>query len=787
MKALHRKLLRDLARMWPQLLAVALVMSVGIAALTMARSTIASLERARDGYYEQYRFAHIFSHLKRAPNEVAARVRDIPGVRTAQTRIVIDVNLDVPGLAEPAVGRITSIPDWGGIPLNALHLREGRMPEADAAGEVVASEAFVQANGLRPGDRVAAIINGRYQDLTITGVALSPEFIYQIRPGEFLPDDRRFGVFWMPERQLAPAYDMHGAFNNVVIALEPGASERGVIARLDHILDPYGSLGAYPRSEQTSHRYITDELEQLRGMSVIPPTIFLCAAAFILNIVFARLVRTQREQIAALKAFGYSSGSILAHYLTMVALVALIGSLLGVGVGYRFGLSVTELYTRFFRFPVFEFRLDPGAVAVGIGLGVGAAVAGTARAVMLAAGLPPAQAMRPEPPPEYHTTHFERLRLKRLFSPAGRMVVRYIERQPVRTVLSCLGVSLAGAVLVMGSYTHGALDYLIEYSFHKTQRQDITVVLNEPASPGAADDLARLPGVIAVEAFRSVPVRLIAGQHSYRTAVMGLPATPRLNRVLDASERAVDIPDDGLLLSESLAGILHVAPGDEVEVASLESERRSFTMRVAAVVPTYLGTTAYLEAGALRERQREGAVISGAFMRVDPRRAAELYTYLKSVPRVASVTIKQAALRSFEETMSQNILLMRLFNLIFASVIAFGVVYNSARISLAERAHELATLRVLGMTRAEVSAILLGELGVVALAAIPLGLLLGRVLAGIASTALNTESHRIPLVILPSTYAFAALVVLVATFVSGMVVRRGIDRLDLIEVLKTKG
>ena len=273
-------------------------------------------------------------------------------------------------------------------------------------------------------------------------------------------------------------------------------------------------------------------------------------------------------------------------------LVALIGSLLGVGVGYRFGLSVTELYTRFFRFPVFEFRLDPGAVAVGIGLGVGAAVAGTARAVMLAAGLPPAQAMRPEPPPEYHTTHFERLRLKRLFSPAGRMVVRYIERQPVRTVLSCLGVSLAGAVLVMGSYTHGALDYLIEYSFHKTQRQDITVVLNEPASPGAADDLARLPGVIAVEAFRSVPVRLIAGQHSYRTAVMGLPATPRLNRVLDASERAVDIPDDGRLLSESLAGILHVAPGDEVEVASLESERRSFTMRVAAVVPTYLGTTA---------------------------------------------------------------------------------------------------------------------------------------------------------------------------------------------------
>lgn len=787
MKALDRKLLRDLARMWPQLLAAALVMSVGLAALTMAQSTIVSLERARDEYYERYRFASIFAQLKRAPNELAARIEAIPGVRTVQTRIVVDVNLDVPGLAEPAAGRIISIPDDGRITLNALHLRAGRMPDADAAGEVIASEAFVEANGLGPGSRVAAIINGRYQNLTITGVALSPEFIYQIRPGEFLPDDRRFGVFWMPERQLAPAYDMHGAFNDVCLALDPGASMDDVIARLDAVLEPYGTLGALPRSEQTSHRYITDELDQLRGMSIIPPTIFLSAAAFILNIVFARLVRTQREQIAALKAFGYSGRAILAHYLSMVALVALAGSVLGVVVGYRFGLSVTELYTRFFRFPIFEFRLSPAAIATGIGLGVGSAVAGTVRSVLHAAALPPAQAMRPEPPPEYHTTIVERLRLTRLFSPATRMVVRYLERQPVRALLSCLGMSLAGAVLVMGSYTHGALEHLIDYSFSKTQRQDITVAFYEPASPSAAFDLERLPGVVGVEPFRAVPVRFTAGHRSYRGAVTGLPATPHLSRVLDTEERPLSIPDDGLLLSDSLAEILHVGPGDVIEVASLEGERRTFQLRVASVATTYLGTSAYMEINALRTLQREGPVLSGAYMQVDKAQAASLFTLLKSVPRVASVTVKDAALKSFQETMSQNILLMRLFNLIFASVIAFGVVYNSARISLAERAHELATLRVLGMTRAEVSAILLGELGVIALAAIPLGLVLGRVLAGVASLALNTESHRIPLVILPSTYAFAALVVLVATFVSGMVVRRGIDRLDLIEVLKTKG
>lgn len=787
MLALHKKLLRDLARLWAQLLAAAVVMSVGIAALTMALSTIASLQRAQDAYYEHYRFPHVFTHLKRAPNTLADRIAEIPGVSRVQTRILVDVNLDVPGLAEPATGRLISIPGPPPFGLSELHLRRGRFPEPDRPGEVVASEAFVEAHGFRPGDTLKAIINGRLQTLTIVGVALSPEYIYQIRPGEFFPDDKRFGVFWMPYRQLAPAYDLDGAFNDVALALTPGASLPDVLARLDDLTEPYGGAGAYGREDQTSHRYITDEMDQLRGMSRVPPTIFLSASAFILNIVFSRLIRTQREQIAALKAFGYTGRQIAFHYLQMVVVVAVLGAALGLFFGWRLGLFVTELYARFFRFPSFDFSLDPAAAVIAVSIAVGAAVVGTLASAYRAAALPPAEAMRPEAPPDYRTTLLERLRLQRLLSPAGRMVIRHLERQPVRAALTCLGIALAIAVLILGAYTHGAVEYLIDFQFNTTQRQDVTITFTEPASPPAAYEVARLPGVLGAEPFRAIPVRLRHRHHERREAITGLPASPRLNRVVNDRGVAVSMPPDGLLLSDSLANLLDARPGDTITIEVLEGQRPTRTAPVAGVVTTYLGTAAYMDIRALNRLMREGPVVSGAFLDTDPARAADTFATIKVTPRIAGVTVKQAALDTFQTTFAQNILIMRLFNLIFASLIAFGVIYNSARIALAERAHELATLRILGFTRAEVSLILLGELAVLTLAAIPVGLLLGRLLTAYAATQLRTETHRIPLIINPSTYGFAVLVVVIAATLCGLLVRRGLDRLDLIETLKTKG
>lgn len=787
MSALSTKLRRDLLRMWPQLSAAGLVVACGVATLVMALSTISSLEAARDTYYERYRFPHVFTRLKRAPNALARRLAEIPGVSRVETRVVQEVNLDVEGLSEPAIGRIVSIADRPPYGLCELHLRRGRLPEPGRTSEVAISEAFAEANGLGPGSRVVAIINGVRERLEVVGVALSPEFIYQVRPGDLLPDERRFAILWMPERNIAPALDLEGAFNDVVMALSPSASERDVLLQLDRLTAPYGGQGAHGRDEQVSDEFVANELRELRTMSFVPPTIFLLAAAFILNIVFSRLVRTQREQIAVLKAFGYGRIRVGFHYLSMAIVVSLAGSALGVGVGTSLGYHVTELYARFFRFPSFAFTLDRTGLLIAVGVAAGASCAGTLLSAAQATRLAPAEAMRPEAPPDYRSTILERLGVTRMLAPSARMILRQLERQPLRALMSTFGISLALAVLVVGSFVHGSLNHLIDFLFFTTQRQDVTVAFHEPCNERAIRELKRLPGVLIAEPFRSVPVRIRAGPLEKLEGIVGTPANATLDRLVDESEVSVPMPPHGLVLGNILAEQLRLREGDTVRLEVLEGQRPIVDVPVAAIAQTYAGEVARMDMSVLNRMLREGDVASGAALRVDTTRIHDLYRELKGMPAVRSVSIKRAAIDSFERTIAENILRMRLFNVIFATVIAFGVIYNSARVGLAERAHELATLRILGFTRGEVSTVLLGELAVLVLMAIPVGLLLGRALAKVVVSALGGDIIRLPFNIEPGTYVFAVAVVVGAAIVSGLVVRRGIDRLDLVETLKTKG
>jgi putative ABC transport system permease protein len=787
MRALDRKLIRDIGLIKGQALAIGLVIACGVATFVMSLSTLTSLRRTQEAYYERYRFAQVFAHLKRAPNSLAGRIAEIPGVAQVQTRVVEHVTLDVPDLAEPAVGKLISIPDRPAHGLNDRYLRGGRYIEPGRDGEVLISEGFAQAHGFKPGDSVRAILNGQRQQLRIVGVALSPEYIYLIREGDILPDDRRYGVFWMGETELTAAFDMEGAFNDICLTLESGASEPEVIRQLDRLLGRYGGLGAYGREDQPSHKFISNELQELRGMALVVPTIFLAVAAFLLHVVISRLVGMQREQIAALKAFGYTRAEVGWHYLKLVLLIVLFGMALGTVVGARLGRSVTELYTRFFHFPLFEFQVDGGVVVLAALVSGGAAAGGTLASVSRAAGLPPAEAMRPEPPARYRPTIIERLGMQCLLSPPVRMILRHLERQPVRTLLSILGIALAVAVLILGNFMVDALDYAMESQFSVAQRQDVSLAFLEPTGSRALSDIAHLAGVRHCEPYRSLPARLRFGHRSRRLGLMGLPTHGRLYRVVDIGRREVPLPAGGVLLSEKLAAVLAVRVGDLVTVEILEGRRPVREVPVTGLVADFAGVAAYMDIRAVNRLMEEGDVISGAFLAADPSRMDALYAELKSSPRLASVTIKGATLASFRKTIAENLLRMRLFNVIFAGVIAVGVVYNAARIALSERSRDLATLRVIGFTRAEISFIQLGELAILTLVAIPIGLLLGYGLAALViKLAYDTELFRIPLIIGRSTYGFAATVTTAAALTSGLIVRRLLDRLDLVAVLKSK-
>lgn len=784
MSVLRRKLLREFAQLRGQVLAIGAVMAAGIATLVMAQSNYHALSQTRALYYGEYRFADAFAGLKRAPLSLAETVRAIPGVREAEPRVIGFANLEIDGYDEAVSAQIVSLPGAGEPGLNRVFLREGRLPAAD--DEVVLGEAFAQAHGLRPGDTLAAVLNGRRQPLTVSGVGLSPEFVYQIRPGDIFPDFERFGVLWMQREPLATAFDLDGAFNDLALMLERDAREGDVIDTLDALLAPYGGTGAHGRDLQMSHRFLDEELVQLRTMTRMFSAIFLGVAAFLLNVVIGRLIGAQREQIALLKAFGYSRWEVGLHYGQLALLVAGAGVLPGLALGAWLGRGMADLYMEYYRFPFLAWSLQPSVLLLAFGFALAAAVLGTFGGLRRAFALPPAEAMRPEAPATFRRALSERLGFGGLLDPTARMILRNLERRPLRTALSVVGIGLGIGVLVTARISGGAIDRIVEVQFGLAQRDDLAVTFTEPASARATHELAALPGVQAVEPFRAAAVRLRNGHREYRTALQGLPSQADLKRVLDQGLRPVEPPAQGVLLTDYLGELLAVRPGEELEIEFLEGHRRTLRVPVAGLVGEYLGVGAYARQDTVNRLLGEDGAISGAWLKLEPQARAQVVRELRDRPRVAGVADRSAAIEGFMDTIARTLLTFTLAVTLMAASIATGVVYNSARITLAERGRELASLRVLGYTRGEVRALLFGELLTLCFFALLPGFALGYGLSALLIHGLATDLYRIPLVLPPSGFAVAGLVVLAATVLSGLLVRRRLDRLDLVAVLKTQ-
>jgi putative ABC transport system permease protein len=769
-----------------QVLAIALVIVSGVATFVAALGTMDALKRSQRSFYEEARFGDAFAALKRAPNDVARRLRALEGVSTVQTRVVADARLDVAAFDEPITAQLLSLPERGQPPLNRLVVREGRVPRAGRAAEAAVSEAFAEAHDLHPGDEVTAIINGRRRALTVVGVVLSPEYVYQIAPGGFFPMPERFGVLWMERSALGAAYDMDGAFNNASFTFTAGATPQDVLDRIDQVLGAYGGRDAYLRADQVSHRYLTEELRQLEQLVTVMPVIFLGVAAFLLNVVIGRLIRTQREVIATLKAFGYGDRAVGLHYMGMVMAIVLLGSVGGVAVGWWMGRALSRLYLEFYRFPELLYSLDLGTIAIAVGVTAVAAMGGTLYAVWQAVDLQPARAMQPEPPATYRATIVERLGLQSVFDQPTRMILRHLERRPLKALLSVVGIAASIAILMSGIFFQGALDFMIDVQFNRAQRQDMTVTFTGPTSDEAIYELEGLRGVRAAEPFRSVPVRFRHEHRTYRTGIEGLTANPVLRRPLTEELRPIDLAPEGVVLSDYLADVLALEAGDTLTAEVLEGARPIRQVPVAGRTKQFIGVGAYMRLDALNRLMQEGGAVSGAYLALDPRYEDETMSELTSRPQVAGVQAQGRAIQAFLDTMGDTVLTFTFVMTLFAGAIAFGVIYNSARIAMAERARELASLRVLGLTRGEIGYVLLGELGLLTLLALPVGFAMGYGLCYGTVMGAQTELFRIPLVVSRFTYAFSASVVLVAAVLSGIVVWVRLGRLDLIDVLKTR-
>jgi putative ABC transport system permease protein len=787
MRAIDRKVLRDLWHLRGQVLAIGMVVAAGIAALIMSLSTLEALDETTAAYYERYRFGDVFASVKRAPASVEQRIASIPGVRTVQTRVSQYATLDTEGFAEPVMGRFVSLPEGRQPILNQLALRSGRLPEDGADDEVVLNEPFAEAHELANGDEIVAVINGHRRELRIVGTALSPEFVYALGPGALMPDDRRFGILWMGHQALAAAYDLKGAFNNVSLVLERNANTAQVIQQLDRVLERYGGVGAIARKDQLSNWFVMNEMDQLKTMSKILPTIFLIIAAFLTNMIMARLVATERGQIGLMKAFGYSNSEVGLHYARFVIGIVFVGSVIGIAAGTWLGRMNTQMYADLFRFPLLLYRPSTSAIAIAVSVSLASALLGSAGAVRQATRLPPAQAMQPPAPAAFRRMRLWDTRAARWLDQGSRIIVRNILRSPMRSALTTLGVAASVGLLVLAMQWNDALNYLGQSYFFHAQHQDATIGLAEPQSETILHDFEHLPGVLAVEPMRIVSADLSVGPISHRGSLTGLKEDAWLQPIFDdASARIVPVPPSGLVLGTVLADKLGVSIGDQVWLDVLEGRRPRISMPVVGLVETYIAMPAFVHIDALNRLLKERPSAEYVNLLIDRRHEAAFYARLKELPMVSAVMLRQAAIDSFYGTIVEHIMVFITLFSSLACALGFGVAYNSARIALSERGRELATLRVLGFSRGEISYILLGEIGLLIAVALPLGCLLGRGLSELMATAFNTELFRVPMTIEPSTYGLSVMVALAATLLSALVVRHRLDHLDLIEVLKTR-
>ena len=787
MKALDRKVWRDLRLLWSQAITIALVVASGIGGFVGCLSAVDSLALARDGFYERGQFADVFASVKRAPDALARRLAEIDGVLVVQTTVEAGARVTMPRSPDPVIGQLIGMGVRHGRSLNRVSLRSGRFPAAGSRPggelEAVVSEGFAQAHGLANGTTVKALVNGKQRQLRITGRALSPEYIFAGLWG--MPDLRAFGVFWVDEEELAAAMDMRGAWNRVALKLAPQASVQTVTEQATRQLAPFGGLPAHGRAEQVSHSMLDNEIREQQVIGTVLPAIFLAVAAFLLHVVAARLVATQREQVAALKALGYPNRTIAWHYLKLMAPMVGGGYLLGLALGDWMAHGLMGLYDDVFRFPVFEHRLAPSLVAMALGVVAITGVLGTLTAIAATVRLQPAEAMRPPAPGNYRRSLLERLPRLRT-GPALRMILRNVERRPLRTAVTVGGIAASVAIVIIGTFFRDAIEVIVDANFNVGMRSDIALWVVEPVDAGAARLLARLPGVLQVEAGRRASVRFVHGQHSESGFILGHAAPPELQRVVDVDRRAVAIPRDGLLMSDRLADKLRLRVGDLVTVEVREGRRLVREVVVERTVRDMMGLNAYMDRRSLNRLLREGDVATQFTLRTPGAAAHTVLQATQAMPRVAGAFSKATMLRNMEEVTARNILIISSILTAFAAVIAVGVVYNNARIALAERAWELASLRVLGFTRAEVSVLLLGELALAITIAIPLGMVLGWALTHALVELMRSDQFFFPVVIRPRTYALAALCVVAAGAASAMVVRQRIDRLDMVAALKTR-
>lgn len=786
MKPLDKKLLRDLRRLAPQVLAIALLSAMGVAVAVMSFAGLKALVVAEDRFYGATRFADVFATVTRAPRSVVRQLQAIDGVTAVDARAMTGGLLPVEGLVRPASVQLIALPDDPGSALNGLVLAAGRMPFADRPDEAVALKSFLKAAHVKLGDRLTATVGGRRVSVIVVGSAMSPEYVYPPSGVSTLPDDAHAAVIWAKRTLVEGAAGQVGAFGQVSLKLAPGVGPERVMPQVDKLLAPYGGAAAVAKADQASNHILVGVLGRLRKISFMLPPVFLVIAAGLTQAVVARLIDTEREEIGLLKAFGFTDVEAAAPYVKLSALIGLAGAGLGGVLGAAMAALITGVWADYFAFPVLSMQFDWTVFLITGAASVAASVTGALIAVQRVVKLRPALAMQAEPPASYRKGLVDRIGLTGWLDQPSRMILRRIGRFPGKAGLTIAGLAASLALLVGTQYMSEALDLVVDQTYYLAQRWSLQLGFQHPRALSAVAEARRLPGVIAAEPVRSSAAWALGPLARKQVAVLGLDQGARLEHPLDTLGRPIAFAGEGVILSQSLATNLGVRPGDRLELDMLEGRRLRLALPVSALADDYTGVFVYMDRRALNRALGEGDLVTGADLVTGGADPAALYRALQARPQALRAASRDDTVANWRDTAAKSFSISLSFYVGFAAVIAYGVAYNMGRITFAERARDLATLQVLGFSRGECLYILIGEIGALALLAAPLGIWAGVGLAYVLAAAFSREEIRLPVIITGRTLGFSFLAYLAAVAVAAGMVAPRVWKLDLVAVLKTR-
>ena len=780
---LFQKARRAMAANKKSYLACVFLIMVGILMQTALSIAVAGLRESTFGFYRANRLADTYGYVQSMSFSDLDTLRKIPGITAVQGRYVAELRAEVPGSDETVNLRLIAVSPDDETPLNLPDI-DGRA--GTDRSEILVNPAFMQAHNLQAGDKILIFSKGREFSFTLTGTAISPEYVYITKSAtQILPDESGFGIGYITMDGMEMLTGDQGVVNSIVFQRAAEVSFDDIKTELEDRLRPFGLKELYDKEDLLSYFFLDMEMTSIATMSTSMPLVFLLLAIIVLYLMLKRVIEQERTQIGTLKAFGYSNRQLIAHYLSYGAVTGLAGGVLGWILGYLLSGVYLNMFLQFFMLPGLQSGFDVIGMLRALGFSVGSGMVGAYAGVRTIIRLHPAEAMRAESPRAFRFDILNYISVFRIFlTSRGSMALRSISRNPIRSLFVVISIMFSfGIISFVGSF-EGLIDKLIFAQLQDMERYQVKLSLAQPLRyREAVESALGLTHVVYAEGLLELPFRA-SNRHLQKDVVLtGIPDDSVLFHIADTNSSETFTPPRGsLILSNAIADELQVAAGDVITL-SADFLAEDIEIPVSKVIEQNMGSGSYTSLGFLSDLAGHPDIATAVLLNTDD--LTKLKEAIKSSSVITTIEDKEKTLGGYQAMMgmfSSVYLAME----VLGTLVAFAIIYNTTTISLSERKREYATLRVLGLSVNEVAEIMNFEYAVLTVCGIILGIPFTQLLNNSINLMMDTDLFSMPSTLPLSAYLLGVSSCVLAIFLSGRSAIKKIRRFDMVEVLKER-